>query len=75
MTKAAIDLHRNVATGQEYGDPAPARDLIDFHLRWREFRPYAIRVLDRDGLSAAETETLRALVDLADRVRDHDLLH
>ena len=75
MTKPAFDLHRNSATGQERGDPVPARDLIDFHLRWREFRPLAVRILDRDSLTRAEAETLRALVDLADRVRDNDLLH
>ena len=73
MTKAAIDLHRKSATGQECGNPAPARDLIDFHLRWPEFRPYAIDILGRPGLSDAEAETLRALIDLADRVRENDL--
>jgi hypothetical protein len=74
MTVAAPQHHPDPATGQDRGDPPPARDLIDFHLRWREFRPLALQVLSRRGLSLAERDTLQALVDLADRVRDNDLL-
>jgi hypothetical protein len=74
MTQVPSELHRHPAPGQAGGDPAPARDLIDFHIRWREFRPFAQRVLARGDLAPREYETLRALVDLADRVRDHDLL-
>ncbi|ADZ68602.1 hypothetical protein [Polymorphum gilvum] len=53
--------------------PKPARDLIDFHLRWPEFRPLALALLDRPDTTAVEAETLRWLIALADRVGRDDL--
>jgi hypothetical protein len=62
------------ATGPVRGEgPAPVRDLVDFHLRWREFRPFAETLMGRPDLSAGEASTLRGLIELADRVGDDDL--
>jgi hypothetical protein len=73
MTRVASDRSQP-APGSDRGDsPDPPRDLIDFHLRWREFRPYAEGLLTRSDMSPDEIVTVRALVDLADRVRDDDL--
>jgi hypothetical protein len=72
MTRAVSEFHQP-APGQERGDPVPARDLVDFHLRWREFRPFAVELLAREGLGGTEAATLRALIELADRVRENDL--
>lgn len=75
MTKATSDHRGNPVPGPGRSDPRPARDLLDFHVRWPEFRPLALEVLARNSMSTAEHATLRALVDLADRVRDNDLMH
>ncbi|MGL4237809.1 hypothetical protein, partial [Tabrizicola sp.] len=53
--------------------PLPVRDVADFHLRWPEFRATALEIADLDTLSAAQKETLRWLVRLADRVGAGDL--
>ena len=50
------------------------RDLIEFHLRWPEFRHLAISLGNRPGLPENEREILRWLVALADRVGPKDLL-
>ena len=54
------------------GKSAPS-DLIDFFRRWPEFRQTAVRLADRSDLCALERQTLRWLVELADRVGEHDL--
>lgn len=53
--------------------PEPARDLVDFHLRWDEFRPVATRVLNGAKLDPHQAETLRWLIALADRVGMQDI--
>jgi hypothetical protein len=50
-----------------------ARDLIDFYCRWPEFRPHAMLLAERSGLSPVERETVRWLMLLADRVSDRDV--
>ncbi len=48
-------------------------DVAEFHLRWTEFRPYAIAALSADGLTPEQTETLRWMIALSDRVGGLDL--
>lgn len=55
-------------------DPANPRDMIEFHLRWPEFRHLAISLENRPDLPENEREILRWLVALADRIGPKDLL-
>jgi hypothetical protein len=52
--------------------PEPARDLLDFHLRWHEFRPFALQIGERPDLGEVESETLGWLIALSDRVSGGD---
>jgi hypothetical protein len=54
--------------------PLPPRDLIDFHLRWPEFRTVAERVTERGCMSHPEREVIAWLLQLADRVGPRDLV-
>lgn len=54
--------------------PDSPRDLIEFHLRWREFRPLAKQALESSALSSGERETLHWLIMLADRVSAEDII-
>ena len=54
--------------------PDSPRDLIEFHLRWREFRPLARQALESSALSSGERETLHWLIILADRVSAEDII-
>ena len=58
--------HRNAA---ELGP----QDLVEFHLRWREFRPLAVGICKRNELSEDERETVRWLVLMADRIGRKDV--
>jgi hypothetical protein len=49
------------------------RDLIDFYHRWLEFRVVVTRLTDRADLSASERQTIHWLIQLADRISEHDL--
>ncbi|WP_299626978.1 hypothetical protein [uncultured Tateyamaria sp.] len=49
------------------------RDLIDFHLRWHEFRPFAVQAAAVQGLSDTQSETVDWLIKMADRIRKEDL--
>ena len=49
-----------------------AVDLIDFHLRWQEFRPSALRAL-RSAPDPSSRNTVEWLIFLADRVSQNDL--
>ena len=51
----------------------PIRDLLDFLLRWREFRPDAMRLLDKESLDPQEQEILLWLVRMADKIGERDL--
>lgn len=54
--------------------PVFPKDLADFHLRWPEFRPFALELLSSTNLTAQQTETLKWLVALSDRVGAGDVL-
>lgn len=64
---------RENMTSQPITGPGP-RDLIEFHLRWPEFRHLAVSLGDRPGLPETEREIVRWLIVLADRVGPKDLL-
>ena len=52
--------------------PPEASDLIDFHLRWRQFRPFAMRAME-SASNQADRQTIEWLITLADRVSQNDL--
>ena len=52
--------------------PPEPSDLIDFHLRWRQFRPFALRAMESIS-DQAEHQTIEWLITLADRVSQNDL--
>ncbi|WP_299208420.1 hypothetical protein [uncultured Tateyamaria sp.] len=54
-------------------EPLTARDVIDFHLRWDEFRPVAKSIHGLLDLSQDQAETLYWLIELSDRVHKDDL--
>jgi hypothetical protein len=58
--------------GRKGRQTAPS-DLIDFYRRWPEFRQTAVALADRSDLSSSERQTLHWLIQLADRVGEHDL--
>ena len=60
-------------TGTAPAHPAPARDLVDFFVRWREFRAIAAGVSGNSCLDAGERETIGWLIALADSVSELDL--
>ena len=66
---------RLVLVSDPVDEPLPRlpRDLIDFHLRWREFRPATERLLKLEGLDPRDREILRWLIALADRVNSDDV--
>ena len=49
------------------------RDLPDFHIRWLEFRPDAMRILEKKALDEREQEILLWLVRMADRIGASDV--
>jgi len=49
------------------------KDLVDFHLRWSEFRKTAEALAEKDSLSDVERETVNWLIRMADRVGLADL--
>ena len=57
--------------------PAPARaavrDVADFHLRWREFRPVARNLCRNPALSGEEADTLAWMIELMDRIGPQDV--
>lgn len=57
----------------EATEPLTARDVIDFHLRWDEFRPVAKSIHGLLDLSQDQAETLYWLIELSDRVHKDDL--
>lgn len=50
-----------------------ANDLMEFHLRWPEFRPVAHALLDHQQAESSEAETLKWLIALADRISEADI--
>lgn len=56
-----------------FGGPQSPRDLVDFHLRWAEFRPLAVNLRSRTQLDLDQRELLGWLIALADRVGAADI--
>ena len=54
-------------------DRPPVEDLIDFHNRWQEFRPNAVKALSECQLDLPTIQTMKWLIALADRVTELDL--
>ena len=50
----------------------PAKDLIDFHIRWPEFRPIAQSIVDIPELTSEQKDAVEWLIALSDRVRKED---
>lgn len=69
-----IDNNNEMREGAgEAAQPKPARDLPDFHLRWKDFRPAATKMLGDLEVNTTEASTLQWLIALADRVGENDL--
>lgn len=49
------------------------RDVADFHLRWREFRPIARQLGRNPALSESEADTLAWMIELLDRIGPRDV--
>lgn len=49
-------------------------DLMDFHLRWPDFRSEALKVSEDQRLDVNARETIAWLVAMADRVGMGDLI-
>ena len=66
-------LHRPIQTESGTQAFAPPRDLVDFHLRWAEYRPLMIALQGQEGLSPQQAVTLGWLIALSDRVSALDI--
>jgi hypothetical protein len=66
-------LHRPIAPPSGARTPAPPRDVVDFHLRWAEYRPLMVALQMREGLLPEEANTLGWLIALSDRVSAQDI--
>ncbi|CAN7703285.1 hypothetical protein [Bosea sp. LjRoot237] len=53
--------------------PRAPKDVLDFHLRWRDFRRFAKTTANRPELPEEERAVLRWLIELADRIGARDL--
>jgi hypothetical protein len=51
----------------------PVRDVADFHLRWREFRPEMTALAETRKLTARQREILNWLILLTDRIGPGDV--
>ena len=58
---------------RQQGRLAAPLDLIDFYQRWPDFRLAAVCAAECPNLSAMERQTISWLIQLADRIGDHDL--
>lgn len=72
-TETRRELPGDAADNSHDAPLVPPRDLIDFHLRWREFRPFADSALQAAVLTPAQRETLMWLIALADRISPEDV--
>ncbi len=71
MSRSTTHPHLSPAPA---GQPVPPHDLVDFHLRWPEFRFIAARLAERDGIAPIDREVISWLLRLADRVGPRDLV-
>ena len=53
--------------------PREPSDVMDFFLRWREFRDVATTLQGKRGLNAKEREVARWLVAVMDRISARDM--
>ena len=67
------DKDRRSDQGQGEKNFREPRDLVDFHLRWHEFRPFATELAASTELTAEQKATVDWLIRLSDRVRQNDL--
>ncbi|MCA3637290.1 MAG: hypothetical protein IOB85_00470 [Methylobacterium sp.] len=51
----------------------PVRDLPDFVLRWQEFRPTALGLLERPVLDTEERQVVNWLILMADKITGNDV--
>jgi hypothetical protein len=51
----------------------PVRDLPDFVLRWQEFRPTALSLLERPMLDKEERQVVNWLILMADKITGNDV--
>lgn len=54
-------------------DERPVRDLPDFVLRWQEFRPTALSLLERPMLDKEERQVVNWLILMADKITGNDV--
>jgi hypothetical protein len=66
-------LHRPIPAVSGKQEPSPPRDLVDFHLRWAEYRPLMVALQEQEGLSPGQSNTLGWLIALSDRVGALDI--
>ena len=55
-------------------EPPDFQDLIDFHLRWPQFRHIAADLAAREDLPESQRKIVRWLILLANRVGQKDML-
>lgn len=48
-------------------------DLMDFHLRWNDYRQQAMNVADKEHLTKTEKLTIEWLIAMADRISEDDV--
>ena len=48
-------------------------DLMDFHLRWNDYRQQALNVACREQLTETEKLTIKWLIAMADRISEDDV--
>jgi hypothetical protein len=69
-----IDASENAPRPGAQSNPGvKVRDVADFHLRWREFRPVAKALGQSARLTEVESDTLHWMVELLDRIGPKDL--
>jgi hypothetical protein len=66
-------IHRPIPAQPGAKAPEPPRDLVDFHLRWAEYRPLMVALQGQKGLSGGQASTLGWLIALSDRVSAQDI--
>lgn len=67
-------LQRPIQAHTASTPPSAPRDLVDFHLRWAEYRPQMIALQGLDGLSPQQVSTLGWLIALSDRISEQDII-
>ena len=66
------DVNKPPVSNQSSPQP-PIRDLADFHLRWRDFKPMAIGARDTPALSNEQRAVIDWLIRMADKIGPRDI--